>query len=103
MFKAGYVGFVTKLTIAEKFLLIPSFSPTHHSVFHIFQNQGQALLYSHLCSKVVTFELDDAEDNVDGPQKQIQSQEMLPLHLNAPFISIPALHHFSLWISRISS
>ena len=60
-------------------------------------------LYSNLCLKVVTFELHGAEHNVDGPQKQIQSQEMLPLHLNAPFISIPARHHFSLCISRISS
>ena len=48
----------------------------------------------YLYSNVVTFELDEAEDNVDGPQKQIQPQEMLALHLNAPFISIPAHQHF---------
>ena len=59
-----------------------------------------SLFYSYFCPNVVTFELDGAEHNVDGPHKQIQSQERLPLHLNVRFISILASNIFPLTLQR---
>ena len=59
-----------------------------------------SLFYSFFCPNVVTFELDGAEHNVDGPHKQIQSQERLPLHLNVRFISILASNIFPLTLQR---